>query len=73
LNRFQSADYDRLLDLLNEKMINLLGVHNRDHAARILCRIILAQPRLLSLAGILSRGLWQSSARQSQCAQPSVE
>ena len=73
LNRFQSADYDRLLDLLNEKMINLLGVHNRDHAARILCRIILAQPRLLSLAGILSRGIWQSSARQSQCAQPSVE
>jgi flavin-dependent dehydrogenase len=67
LNRFQSADYDRLLDLLNGKMIELLGVHNRDHAARIICRILLAQPRLLSLARIFSRGIiWPSSARQVQ-------
>ena len=67
LNRFQSADYDRLLDLLNEKMVELLGVHNRDHAASMLWRILLAQPRLLGLAGIFSRGMiGQSSGRQSQ-------
>jgi flavin-dependent dehydrogenase len=59
LNRFQSADYDRLLDLLNGKMIELLGVHNRDHAAKILCRILLAQPRLLGLAGIFSRAIFR--------------
>ena len=33
LNRFHSADYDRLLDLLNEKTIRLLGLYNRDQAA----------------------------------------
>jgi hypothetical protein len=26
LNRFQSGDYDRLLELLNEKMISLLAL-----------------------------------------------
>ena len=42
----------------------LLGIHNRDHAARIICRILLAQPRLLSLARIFSRGIiWPSSSR----------
>jgi digeranylgeranylglycerophospholipid reductase len=71
LNRFQGADYDRLLDLLNGKMIELLGLHNRDHAASILCRMLLAQPRLLGLAGIFSRGMMrQSSGRQSQPGQP---
>ena len=69
LHRFKRADYDRLLNLLNGKMIELLGVHNRDHAAKILCRILLAQPRLLGLAGILSRCLWQSSGWQSGCAE----
>ena len=74
LNRFQSGDYDRLLELLNEQTIKLLGAHNRDHASKILCRLLLAQPRLLSLAGILSRGIWQGSARQSRRVQPySVE
>jgi flavin-dependent dehydrogenase len=53
LNRFRGADYDRLLDLLNEKTIRLLGIYNRDQAARILCRIVLAQPRLLTFAGML--------------------
>lgn len=44
LNRFHGADYARLLDLLNPKTIELLGRYNRDHAAKMLCRI-LAQPR----------------------------
>jgi flavin-dependent dehydrogenase len=53
LNRFHGADYDRLLDLLNEKTIQLLGIYNRDQAARILCRIVLAQPRLLTFGGLM--------------------
>jgi flavin-dependent dehydrogenase len=61
LNRFQSGDYDRLLELLNDKMISLLGAHNRDHASKIVCRLLWAQPRFLSLVGILSRRLWQGS------------
>jgi len=59
LNRFHSADYDRLLDLLNEKTIHLLGLYNRDQAARMLFRVILAQPRLLQFAASLFRGIWQ--------------
>ncbi|PYJ65443.1 MAG: hypothetical protein DME76_18220, partial [Verrucomicrobia bacterium] len=68
LNRFHGRDYDRLLDLLNERTIHLLGLYSRDQAARICCRIFLAQPRLLSLVPIFSRALWQSSARISGCA-----
>jgi hypothetical protein len=49
----------------------LLGVHNRDHAAKIVCRILLAQPRLLSFAGIFSRGLWQT--QQAQTTAPKEE
>jgi flavin-dependent dehydrogenase len=59
LNRFQSADYDRLLGLLNEKTLHLLGRYNRDQAARMLCRVLWAQPRLLGFSMILSRGLWE--------------
>jgi len=59
LNRFRGADYDRLLGLLNEKTIHLLGVYNRDQAARMLFRILLAQPRFLKFAAFLSRGIWQ--------------
>jgi digeranylgeranylglycerophospholipid reductase len=55
LNRFHAADYDRLLGLLNEKTIHLLGMYNRDQAARMVCRILVAQPRFLSFAGLLSR------------------
>ena len=50
LNRFHSRDYDRLLGLLNKKTVDLLGRYNRDQAARILCRIVVAQPRFLSFA-----------------------
>ena len=49
LNRFQSGDYDRLLELLNEQTIQLLGAHNRDHISRILYRLLSAQPRLLQI------------------------
>ena len=59
LNRFHSADYDRLLDLLNAKTIHLLGLYNRDQAARMLFRVSLAQPRLLKFATSLFRGIWQ--------------
>ncbi len=59
LNRFRSADYDRLLDLLNRRTIDLLGLYNRDQAAGMLCRILLAQPRLLSFAAFLSRAIWR--------------
>ncbi len=57
LNGFRGADYDRLLGLLNEKAIHLLGRYDRDQAASILCRVVLAQPRLLSLASSLWRGI----------------
>lgn len=56
LNHFGGADYDRLLELLNEKTIRLLGIYNRDQATRILCRIILAQPRLLAFGRLLPWG-----------------
>jgi flavin-dependent dehydrogenase len=55
LNRFHSPDYDRLLELLNARTINLLGRYNRDQAVRMLCKILIAQPRLLSFAAVLPR------------------
>ena len=36
LNSFRSSDYDRLLGLLNERTIRLLGRGNRDQAAGML-------------------------------------
>ena len=50
LNRFGSADYDRLLELLNPRTIRLLGCYNRDQAARMLCKILIAQPKFFSFA-----------------------
>lgn len=61
LNGFRGADYDRLLGLLNEKTVHLLGRYDRDQAASILCRVVLAQPRFLSLASILWRRLWPAA------------
>jgi digeranylgeranylglycerophospholipid reductase len=60
LNGFRSADYDRLLGLLNEKTIHLLGRYNRDQAAGMLWRILLAQPRFLAFAPFLARRFWKS-------------
>ena len=65
LNRFRSRDYDRLLGLLNEKTLHLLGHYNRDQAARMLCRILWAQPRLLGFGTVLSRGIWERRPRLS--------
>jgi flavin-dependent dehydrogenase len=65
LNRFRSGDYDRLLDLLNAKTIHLLGRYNRDQAARMLFRILLAQPRFLTFAGFMSGALWQRWVKPS--------
>ncbi len=61
LNGFRGVDYDRLLGLLNEKTIQLLGRYDRDQAASLVCRIFLAQPRFVSLASILWRGLWPAA------------
>lgn len=55
LNRFRSADYDQLLALLNEETVRLLGLYNRDQAARMLCRVVLSQPRLLRFVTLISR------------------
>jgi flavin-dependent dehydrogenase len=70
LNRFQGADYDRLLDLLNEDAINLLGRYNRDRAASVLCRIILAQPRFLSYAALFTRRIWRRPLSDKVLTQP---
>lgn len=67
LNRFQRADYDRLLGLLNEKTIRLLGVYSRDQAARMLCRILLAQPRLLNFASfVVAKNLLKKNSMSAQ-------
>jgi len=60
LNGFRSADYDRLLGLLNEKTIHLLGRYNRDQAAGMLCRLLLAQPRFLGFTPFITGGFWKS-------------
>jgi hypothetical protein len=60
LNGFRSEDYGRLLGLLNTKTVALLGRYNRDQAVKMVCRIVLAQPRLLSFASFSSRLLWRS-------------
>jgi len=50
LNRFNDRDYDQLLQLLNRRTTNLLATHNRDEFKSACFRLILTQPRLLSLA-----------------------
>jgi flavin-dependent dehydrogenase len=73
LNRFRGADYDRLLDLLNDNTIRLLGVYNRDQAAKMLYRILLAQPRFLAFAGCMSGALWQRYVWAAYDEQPGVD
>jgi digeranylgeranylglycerophospholipid reductase len=70
LNRFRGADYDRLLDLLNPKTIELLGRYNRDHAAKMLYRIILAQPRFLTYVPMFRGPIWSAAASEQVYAQP---
>ena len=70
LNGFLGADYDRLLDILNTKTIELLGRYNRDHAAKMLCRIIVAQPRFLTYGALFIGRIWLGSASEEIYAQP---
>jgi flavin-dependent dehydrogenase len=70
LNRFGGADYDRLLDLLNPRTIELLGRYNRDHAAKMLYRIILAQPRFLNYVAMFRGRIWPGAANEEVYAQP---
>ena len=60
LNRFGGADYDRLLDLFNPATIRLLGRHNRDHAAGVICRLMFAQPRFFKFAPFVARAVWKN-------------
>jgi len=50
LDRFTDEDYDDLLRQLNRRGLRLLGDQSRDGMARVLWRLLLAQPRWLSLA-----------------------
>jgi len=50
LDRFADADYDELLRLLNHRTRDILETYNRDEMARAFWRLLLAQPRLLSVA-----------------------
>ena len=50
LGHFSQTDYEVLLDVLNPEVLDILGTHTRDEAGRILVRLCLAQPRLISLA-----------------------
>lgn len=66
MHRFRAKDYDRLLGLMNERMIEILGSHNRDHAVKIVWRMLLAQPRLLGFGTALSQwlrpNLWEAGS-----------
>lgn len=58
LNRFSGTDYDRLLELLDGRITQLLGFHTRDELAKAFWRLLFAQPRLLGFAArlLLPRG-----------------
>jgi flavin-dependent dehydrogenase len=48
LNRFSTADYDRLLDAVDASTTQLLGRHNRDELTALALKLIYTQPRLLT-------------------------
>jgi len=72
LNRLGSADYDRLLELLNPKTIHLLGRYNRDQAARMLCKILIAQPKFLGFAAQCFTQYGRNSSRQVYAKQREI-
>jgi len=43
-----------------KRQFTLLGRCNRDQAAGMLCRILLAQPRFLGFAPFIARGFWKN-------------
>jgi flavin-dependent dehydrogenase len=61
LNGFTAQDYDRLLGLMNERTIYLLGRYNRDQAARMVYRLLVAQPPPLKFGVSFARGFWRQS------------
>ena len=50
LDRFNGQDYQHMLNLLGHGLQIALGKHNRDSVARAKWSILVAQPRILSLA-----------------------
>lgn len=71
MHRFRGRDYDRLLDLMNDRLIDILAVHNRDHAGKIIWRMLLAQPRLIGFASALYRWAQPGLLHQSSLAESS--
>jgi digeranylgeranylglycerophospholipid reductase len=51
LDGFSNADYDRLLRLLNGPTRRVLRRYNRDELRRAIWRLVLAQPRWVTLGG----------------------
>ncbi len=50
MDRFQDHHYDRLIDLLNDGLHELLALHDRDSYAATAGALLSAQPRLLGLS-----------------------
>ena len=55
LNKFQEADYDHLVGMLNGRLRGLLAEYNRDQLVRFAFKLVFAQPRLLRFASLLLR------------------
>jgi flavin-dependent dehydrogenase len=55
MHHFQQKEYSQLVDLLNRSARNTLSEINRDESTRLLCNVLLRQPRLvlLGLRGLL--------------------
>ncbi len=67
VSRCTAADYDDMLGLLNARAQGALGAYTRDEISRVLFPSLLAQPRLLLLAG---RCLLRASRRASSTPDP---
>lgn len=67
LDHFTDEDYDKLLNLLNKRAIQLLGRYHRDELAQALWLVLLSQPMwlMLSLRAVLRRvGCQAQSSRR---------
>ncbi len=54
LSRFSDKDYDKLLQLMNDKDVrDLLYKHDRDEPSKILLRLLLMKPHLIKFAKVL--------------------
>ncbi len=72
LHRFQQADYSRLVDLLGVRARQLLSIHTRDEAARMLWNILRTEPRLalMGLRGVLMGGSIAPASDRQPVAPP---